>query len=92
MKLFSLKKSLAVLISLALTVSIFGASYVTSAEGNTYWQEATLDLSDKMNAENWNILEGDTDTLNSSNLPLIKYGDSYAKLSMSNSSGAVIGR
>ena len=92
MKLFSLKKSLAVLISLALTVSIFGASYVTSAEGNTYWQEATLDLSDKMNADNWTILEGDTDTLNSSNLPLIKYGDSYATLSMKNSSPTTIGR
>ena len=85
MKLFSLKKSLAVLISLALTVSIFGASYVTSAEGNTYWQEATLDLSDKMNADNWNILEGDTDTLNSKNLPLIEYGGNYATLSMQNS-------
>lgn len=85
MKLFSLKKSLAVLIALALTVSIFGASYVTSAEGNTYWEETTLNLSDKMSAEYWNILEGDTSTSNSAKIPLIEYGGTYATLSMQNS-------
>ncbi len=63
MKTSIFKKSLAILITLALTLGLFSAIPTISAEGNGYWSETTVNSSanSTVNASNWDVIEGDSD-------------------------------